>query len=203
MSPKVTKTQRIFCFIDAENVRNAMEDYGFADLDYSKVYGWMTKKRGVSRIYLYAAIEQGDLQKEQKYQSMADIGYYISLKRVMSYKQRPWLLDTRCPKCHHRFIRTTYIKDKKKANCDAEMTLDIVRFGVRKKYDEIIVFSGDGDFARVYEYVARELKKKISLYAPMNYRTARNLKELGKNHIISLNDLKQLCLHYSEAKINP
>ncbi len=55
---------------------------------------------------------------------------------------------------------------KSKANCDVDMTLEIMNHSIREKYDEIIVFS-DGDFGSVYEYVASKILKKVTVYAPL------------------------------------
>lgn len=84
---------------------------------------------------------------------------------------------------------------------DVELTLDAIRFGIRKKYQRIIVFSGDGDFAKLYEYVARELKKNVTVYAPSDRngikRTASSVKRLGRNRVITLEDLGGLLNDYA------
>ncbi|HUV42979.1 MAG TPA: NYN domain-containing protein [Patescibacteria group bacterium] len=205
-APDLTKrTKPLFAFFDVENVRNSVEEYGYIDLNYPKIIGWLKNKRSVSRIYLYASAEPGDTIKKKKYLDLQKIpGCYVSIKRIMAYKQKPWPLETICPSCQHSFVRKIYIKDHKKGNCDAEMTLDIVRFGVRKKYSGIIVFSGDGDFARVYEYVAEELKKPVILFAPDKVpgkkRTSSRLKKLANNGTIKLESLKGLMFHYGQKE---
>ncbi|MDD5551767.1 MAG: NYN domain-containing protein [Candidatus Pacebacteria bacterium] len=52
------KSRKIFAFIDGENVRNSAQEAGYKDLDYEKVYEWLTKKKDVLRIYLYVAVRK-------------------------------------------------------------------------------------------------------------------------------------------------
>lgn len=193
--------KKYYVFIDAENVRNAIEEYGNSDMDYEKLYNWLIKSKQVAQIYLYIGIEIDDKDKEKKLKNLEKLGYKVNSKVVMKYKQKFWNLRTTCPACKTQFNRKTFIKDHKKANCDADMTLDIMDSGVRKKYRGIIVFSGDGDFASVYEYVVKTLKKKVIVYAPLgklSKRTSLKVKELAKNKIITLEDLNSLSLHYTQ-----
>ena len=83
---------------------------------------------------------------------------------------------------------------RKKANCDSELTLDIINDGVRKKYGSIIVFSGDGDFSRMYEYVAETLVKPVTIFCPMGSkagnRTSTKIKTLHNKGIIRIDALE-------------
>lgn len=194
----IRKIKPVFAFFDAENIRNALEESGYSDLDYKKIFDWLKYKRNVGKAFIYAGIEVGDHIKEEYYKELEQLGYSVSAKYVTSYKRKATDLHTKCPKCKFTFDRKYYHKDKKKANCDAELTLDVVRFGVRKKYSSIMVFSGDGDFASVYEYVAKELKKRVVVYAPSNNRTSLKVKDLAKSGIITLEGLDPLLLHYAK-----
>lgn len=197
-----SRRSRVFVFIDAENVRNSMESYGYKDLNYSKIYIWLKTKMGAKHVYIYAGIEQGDLAKEKKFKDLQKLGYFVSAKKVMLYIQTPLVLNIICDNCNKTITKTINRQSKPKANCDTELTLDIINCGIRKKYDEIVVFSGDGDFARVYEYVVKQLKKKVTVYSPKAYphsvRTSSRIKELSKNGTIILEDLSSLLQHYGE-----
>lgn len=197
-----------FAFIDAENVRNAVETAGFVDLDYQLIFEWLKTKKGVSRIFLYVGAEPNDTEKLSYFEALGKIeGCQIRVKSVISHKPKIWTLDCECPKCYHNFKRRISNKGKKKANCDTDLTLDVVRCGVKKKYKNIIVFSGDGDFVPVYEYVSRNLKKGITVYAPSDLngikRTSLAIKELNRQKTIRLENLFGLLPKYglSEYKI--
>lgn len=189
-------TNKIFVFIDAENIRNSVQDYGYKDLDYIKLYDWLKNKLKISRVYLYAGVERGDIDKEKMLNNLQKIGYYVSIKKVSIYSQKPFTVSVPCNKCGNVITKVIYRPNKQKANCDTELTLDIINCGVRKKYNEIIVFSGDGDFCRVYEYVSKTLKKKVIVYSPFDYRTSLKVKEQDKNGTIKLEDLRGLLQHY-------
>ncbi|MDD5551768.1 MAG: NYN domain-containing protein [Candidatus Pacebacteria bacterium] len=120
----------------------------------------------------------------------------MCIKEVNDYKDMK-RIEVKCPFCEKDFIKRYWAK-KSKGNCDAELTLDIIRFGVRKRYKGIIVFSGDGDFARVYEYVSKELRKKVIIYAPKKKRTSVKLKKLFEQKIITLEGLNPLFPYYGK-----
>ncbi len=193
-------TPRTFVFIDGENIRNSVESYGYKDLDYAKLYSWFKEKKNANRIYIYVGIENGDTKKEEQFAELKALGYTVSAKKVMLYKQKPLTYKIECTNCHTINQKIITRNSKLKANCDTELTLDIINGGVRKKYDKIIVFSGDGDFSIVYEYVVNELKKEVTVYTPLGYpqstRTSSKIKEMHKDKIIELEDLGSLLLHY-------
>jgi len=203
-SSSKNKRPRVYAFIDAENMRNAAEAYDYFDLDYEKMYFWLKKKRGVSKIFIYAAIEQGDVAKEQRYLKLNRPDCQVNLKTVVAYKQPVWLLSTTCPHCKQQFIRKTYIKDKKKANCDAELTLDLVRLVYEKKYDKAIIFSGDGDFCKVYNFLVTEKHIKITVYSPIKKGikiTSTKVKEMASSGMIKLEDLGCILFNYGLKQI--
>ena len=198
MGKKKTKvTKKTFVFIDGENVRNALEESGYKDLDYLKIFEWLKKKKNVSRLYLYVGVETGDTAKEKELKKLSRDGIIVQPKKVNVYKTRPYRKSVVCPKCKHK--HAVYIKraDRKKANCDAEMTLDIMNQGVRGRYGRIIVFSGDGDFTGVYDYVTKQLKKNVCVYSPSGRRTSHKIKTMFKSKQIHWEDLGTLYQHFA------
>ena len=93
-------------------------------------------------------------------------------------------------------MRKTFMKDKKKANCDADMTLDIISQGYLDSYDEVIVMSGDGDFISVYEHLVNILKKKVTILATHDTHTNRKVKDLAKTGTVNFLDLTQFLNTY-------
>ena len=200
VSPQVEQPQenKVFVFIDAENVRNSVEMYGYVDLDYVKLFNFFKNKLKVKRIYLYVGVERGDVSKLENLNKLKELGYLVSVKMVSIYYQKPFIIKVPCNNCGNIINKTIYRHNKQKANCDTELTLDIINCGVRKKYDEIIVFSGDGDFCKVYDYVSQVIKKTVKVYAPFDYHTSSKLKEQNKKGIIKLEDLRGLLQHYGK-----
>lgn len=182
-------------FIDAENIRNSVHEYLYEDIDYTKLINWFNRKN-LNGIYFYAGIELGDNEKRKKYENLGTIGYKVFLKDVVSYKQKLWRLPTTCPFCKREFIRDTYNKDKKKANCDADLTVDIISQAYMDNFDEAIIMSGDGDFESVYLHLINKLKKKVTVLATHDIHTNRRIKELGKTGQIKFIDLVQFLNTY-------
>jgi len=62
--------------------------------------------------------------------------------------------------------RVKYINDSgghiKKANLDVEMAIDLIR--LRRQYDHIILFSGDGDMAYALDYVTKTFQKTACVF---------------------------------------
>jgi len=74
-----------------------------------------------------------------------------------------------------------------KANCDVDLTFDMMRF--MSQYNEAVVMSGDGDFAPILEYLKNK-KKKIRVLARAE-RTAREMKEIGGDDFIDFRSIRK------------
>lgn len=189
----------LFVYIDAENLNNSAYECGYGSVDYVKLFNWLKTKKGAKRIYLYAALTIGNVKQEAFFQKLEQLGYIVQLKEVKEYHPPDITHDVTCDDCKKIIKHRVTLKPRRKANCDSEMTLDIVNHGVRKKYSEVIVFSGDGDFGRMYEYVSDTLHKKVTVYSPLagnaGKRTSVKLKTLRNNGTIKLESLEGIAVH--------
>ena len=191
----------LFVFIDAENMRKAVRECGYKRLDYAKLYRWLSTKKNAKRVYLYAAYIEGDPGEKRKFERLAKLGYQLRLKEVQKYPPVEQPFQVKCEQCKHVNHRVRKIAGKSKANCDSELTLDVMNQGVRGRYSEIMVFSGDGDFAKMYEYVSKELKRKVTVYSPLSKsikRTSLRLKEMDAEGAINLLALELILPHYAK-----
>ena len=89
------------------------------------------------------------------YLKLAEFGYLLQLKPVKIFHEPGG-------------------KISKKANCDVDMTFDLMRY--IKEYSDVLILSGDGDFAIVLKYLM-ELGKKVTVLA-RGERTARDIRQL-------------------------
>ncbi len=144
------------------------------------------------RVYLYAGYS--DAPQKAKFKKLEKLGYIANLKKVKQYPPEYRTHKLKCPGCSATNKHTVKRIGRRKANCDSELTLDVINDGVRKKYAGIIVFSGDGDFSRMYEYVAEELVKPVVVFSPMGSvagsRTSTRVKDLHKKGIIRIDALE-------------
>jgi len=95
------------------------------------------------------------LKQIKFYQKLETFGYELRLKPVKSY------LD----------IDGNPIK---KANCDVDMTFDLMR--LIGQYDNVVVISGDGDFIPVLSYL-RHKERKVTVLAYSKH-TSTELKQM-------------------------
>lgn len=195
MMSKVKKAA--FAFIDVENIRGAAHDAGYKDFNFQSICDWLKQKHDVKRIYLFTAIDDGDNNKKNIFEELRKRSECIIYsKEVITYRTNNVQSAIKCPKCSHTFVNEIKIPSRRKGNCDTELTLELMRQGIRGRYSHAIIFSGDGDFASVYEHLTKELKKKVIIVAPLGkllgHRTSLKIKKMSENGqitLLALNDL--------------
>lgn len=74
-----------------------------------------------------------------------------------------------------------------KANCDVDLTFDMMRY--MSQYNEAVVLSGDGDFAPIVEYLMKK-HKKIRVLA-RSERTAREMRELAGDNFVDFKSIRK------------
>jgi uncharacterized LabA/DUF88 family protein len=205
------KIGKTYAFIDASNLFYGGEKSLGWKIDYQKLIKYLKKKYKVSKVFYYGGVEldgftysllenkpidlrglESYLRNKQKakttseseviildkhmkrvkfYQKLDEFGYNLKLKPVKVFKDDEG--------------NTT-----KKANCDVDMTFDLMLHS--PKYSGAVVLSGDGDFVVVLKYLkkigkevvvmAREERtaKEIKLFAGGNFRDFNYLKEILK-----------------------
>lgn len=188
----MSKNTGVFVYIDSSNLNQTLKALGYRGIDYAALINWLKSKHKASRVYLYAGY--GNETERKKLEALKKHGYIVDMKKVKQYPPESHTYNCTCPQCKKKHQLTIKLNGRRKANCDAELTLDVINDGVRKKYNGIIVFSGDGDFGRVYSYVSEQLGKPVTVFAPMGsvagIRTSTIVKDLYKTGIINLNALE-------------
>jgi uncharacterized LabA/DUF88 family protein len=175
---------------------------GYRNVDYIKLYWWLKNKKKAKKIFLYAGLVDGDTARENKYNGLAKLGYETKIKPVQIYSGKIMEISCKCPNCNNEFIHEEQLNDRSKANCDAELTVDVTKSCMTDgECDEVIVFSGDGDFSYLYEFIVKELNKKVQVYSPLKYPasllTSHKLKDLDKQGCIDLFNLESVAQHRS------
>lgn len=174
-----------YAFIDASNLFYGGEKSLGWKIDYQKLIKYIKKKYLVKKVFYYGEVELDgfpysildkkpiDLIKLIKYlkgknddniKSIARIKFYLKLAEF------GYLLQLKPVKIFHE----PGGKISKKANCDVDMTFDLMRY--IKEYSDVLILSGDGDFAIVLKYLM-ELGKKVTVLA-RGERTARDIRQL-------------------------
>jgi len=191
----VKKTKPIYTFIDASNLFYGGEKSLGWKIDYQKLIQYIKKQYKVKKVFYYGGVELGGfpysiLDKEQlnleklilflreklkdKETSEAQIellGRHIQrIKFYRKLNEFGYLLKLKPVK----IFRDEEGKTTKKANCDVDMTFELMRYV--KDYSGVLILSGDGDFAVVLKYL-KEIGKKVTILA-RGERTAREIRRL-------------------------
>ncbi|WP_407166019.1 NYN domain-containing protein [Bradyrhizobium sp. ORS 111] len=126
---------KIALFIDGPNLHAAVRTLGF-EIDYKRLLGECQRRGKMLRAFYYTPIIE-----DQEYSTVRPLldwldynGYTVVTKPAKEY------VDA----CGHR---------KVKGNIDVELAVDAMELAER--VDQIILFSGDGDFRRLVEAVQR------------------------------------------------
>ena len=191
----------LFVYIDCENLKGSAIACGYTFVDYVKLYNWLKTSKQAARVYLYAAFDANDTAAVSDLDKLERLGYIIRRKQIMQYPPEFKTHELKCPHCNKKASHTIKRNGRSKGNCDSELTLDVINDGVRHKYSSIIVFSGDGDFARMHGYIAEEIKKSVTVYSPMKgipgRRTSTAIKTMHNNGTITLESLEGILVNFA------
>jgi uncharacterized LabA/DUF88 family protein len=176
-----------YAFIDASNLFYGGEKSLGWKIDYKKLLRYLRKKYSVKKAFYYGGVELNGfpysildkkpinldklisylsnkktdnkkyIQRTKFYLKLSKFGYNLQLKPVKIYRK----LDG---------------ATEKKANCDVDMTFDLMKY--INNYSKIIILSGDGDFAIVLKYLIQK-GKSVTVLA-RGERTAKEIRQLVK-----------------------
>jgi uncharacterized LabA/DUF88 family protein len=208
---KISKTNKkpIYAFIDASNLFYGGEKSLGWKIDYKKLIQYLKKKYGVQKVFYYGGIEIYDFDYSVLDKNLFDLNKFINylekkliqnnlgqaqivllgrhIQRAKFYrklKQFGYELKLKPVK----IFTDTEGNTIKKANCDVDMTFDLIR--LMEQYSEAIILSGDGDFAIVLSYL-RDKGRKITILARAE-RAAKEIKKLAGENFKDFHYLREL-----------
>ena len=185
----------VYAFVDASNLFYGGEKSLGWKIDYKKLLRYLKEKYGVSRIFYYGGIETFNFEY-----SILD-NKPMDLKKLLNHLLRclkiPKISEARIILIERSIQRTKFYLNlekygynlkikpvkiyrsengrvERKANCDVDMTFDIMQY--MAQYKSLIALTGDGDFTPVFCYLKKQ-KREIKILA-RGERTARELKQL-------------------------
>lgn len=198
-----------YAFIDASNLFYGGEKSLGWKIDYKKLIAYIKEQYKVRKVFYYGGVElngflyspleekpinlknlvsylrhkikgkkitkiqiaslMGNIQRVKFYLKLEEFGYILRLKPVKTFREEGG--------------RVT-----KKANCDVDMTFDLMRNF--NEYSGVLVLSGDGDFAIVLKYL-RNQGKTVKLLA-RGERTAKEIRQLAGGDFRDFNYLREI-----------
>jgi uncharacterized LabA/DUF88 family protein len=180
-------------FVDASNYHYGLNKLGWK-VDYQKFLKWLNDRNSAVTVFYYGSIhsEKSFFDSHPEYQKHPQATKIQILKKYREdankffKKLKSFGIIVREKEVSSIYDNTEG-RYKLKCNCDVELTVDAMdKIG---DYKEIILCSGDGDFARLLRYLKN--KGKIATVISIQERTSFALHKAA-NNIIYLNKLKPL-----------
>jgi len=202
---KKRRGKEIYAFVDAANLFYGGEKSLHFRIDYEKLIKYLREKFGVTKVFYYSGVDVDQYKGEGKELNLDKLVKYYEgeLLTKTRTEEEMVLLETHLKRANfyldlEKFgyeLRTKPTKvftsiegtTTTKANCDVDLTFDMMRF--MSQYNEAIVMSGDGDFAPILEYLKGK-KKKIRVLARFE-RTAREIKELAGEDFVDFKSIRK------------
>lgn len=193
--PKKVRKKPTYAFVDAANLFYGGEKSLGWKIDYQKLFIYLRRKYRVRKVFYYAGVEtdgfeysvlSGEplrlnklvlyLRKKLKDSTLNEAEIILldkHIKRVKFYlklEQFGYILRLKPTKIYWDNNKLT-----KKANCDVDLTFDLMR--LMSQYSEAVILSGDGDFVSVLKYLMKK-RKKVHILA-RGERTAKEIRQLA------------------------
>lgn len=195
MHRKTVRKKTAYAFIDASNLFYGGEKSLGWKIDYRKLLAYIKKQYGARKLFYYGGVELDGfpyslldkkpidlhklllyLRKKMKEEALSEdkviiVGKHINrIKFYIKLSEFGFLLKLKPVKV----FRDEEGNTTKKANCDVDMTFDLMRF--KDEYSSVLILSGDGDFTVILKYL-KEIGKTIYILA-RGERTAREIRQL-------------------------
>lgn len=202
---------KTYAYIDASNLfYGGKKSLGWS-IDCDKLKLYLSRKYGVKKIYFFGGVEIHKFQFD--YISMDT----VPIEELEQYFVRSTLAENTKSPTETKLVNLNlylkrvrfYIKLKKfgfdmvlkpvktytnnygterKANCDVDMTLQMLKD--INTYDRIVFISGDGDFLPVLKYI-RTNRKEIVVLA-RSPRTAKEIKRFAGDKFVDFEYLREI-----------
>ena len=144
-----------YAFIDVQNTAStAQKLLGFI-VDWKKLCEYLKFKKSCTEVFFYTGIDNGDVDTAHEFDELSKISCCIvRTKSVFSYKNKDKIIPFKCEQCGKDGLNVVDMGYKKKANCDVELSVDVMeKVGPNT---EMHLFTADGDF----EYLVRKALEK-------------------------------------------
>ena len=207
----ITDKKPFYAFIDASNLFwGGKESMGFG-VDYRKLKKYLYDKFGVTKIFFYNGVRIFDfeysildpkpidlallvthLKKMQEEASEKDAALIEkTLSRINFYQRLEefgYDLKIKPAKVFYDEDDENQEKPILKANCDVDMTFDMMRY--MEQYSGVVAMTGDGDFAPVLQYLNSHERKVVVL--SRWERTAKEIKKIAGDNFIDFSRLREI-----------
>ena len=159
------KPQRVFAFIDTQNLNLGVQKAGWK-MDWRKFRQFLADKYGVTKAYMFIGYIP---EYENIYEQMHEAGYAVVLKPTFDLtRPQPEMQEVMDEEQGITPQKPAEPEEKKpvKGNIDAELVLWAMK--EMSNYEKAIIVSGDGDFYTLVEYLEQK-GRLLNLLAPSQH----------------------------------
>lgn len=206
---QIFKKKPFYAFIDASNLFWGGERSVGFKIDYKKLLEYLSQTFNVQKVFYYGGVRIFDFEYnilDNKPLDLPKLAEHLEkLKTEVDEKEIP-SIDKSLNKVNfyitlQNFGYVMKIKPAKvhfdedddneenpilKANCDVDMTFDMMRY--MEQYSGLVVMTGDGDFAPVLNYL-KNSGRPVKIVSRWQ-RTAKEIKELAGKEFVEFENLK-------------
>ena len=196
---------RRYAFIDVQNTESTAQQFCGFSIDWKKLYEYLhDEKWSCDKIFFYTGIEIGDDRLASEFENLAKLhGCVVRAKPIFLYKRKDKTIRINCVKCQEENVSVVEMGYDRKANCDVELTMDVLENTTTDPEVEFLIFTGDGDFEPLIRKIADVAKrlyiisntKKFEVAGLIKARFSSKLKRLledrnDKIFFINIDNLK-------------
>lgn len=191
-----------YVFIDSSNLFYGGKNRLSWRIDYKKFYKYLEEKYDAKKVFYYSGIETHGFEPTLDFDSLypiEDLIEYLGSKkdileeyRVKDINRAKFLKKISSFGYILRVKPVKHIKSydgtiKSKANCDVDLTLDLVRLD--SEFDSCVLCSGDGDFEILLRYLNSKKKEYVIIGNADN--TASVYKNIYSNRFKNFEEIRQ------------
>lgn len=199
-----------YAFIDASNLFWGGEGSMGFKIDYKKLFTYLSERFGVTKIFYYGGVRIFDFEYNildnkplnfdeviahlEKLKSAVDEKEILAIDRSINKLNFYKLLQSYGYTMKIKPAKVHFDEDDDKeenpilkANCDVDMTFDIMR--LMPQYSNIVIMTGDGDFAALFAYL-KTLGRKLTIFS-RPHRTAKEIHELAGDNYVDFESLRR------------
>ena len=153
-------------FIDATNIIYSLRSLGWK-IDYKKLQKYFKRRVNLIDIYFYSAYAKEAKSQRGLFEMLSRKGFILRTKPLKYIKQKGKII-------------------KIKGDIDVELAVDMI--DLLRKYNTVILMSGDSDFTALVNYIKGKGKKVIIIST--KYHVAHELIEAADKYF-NLRDFKR------------
>lgn len=171
-------TERIICFVDGFNLYHALKDLRQPHLKWLNLkllFDRLTKKSQIiTQIFFFSAYPTWKKESYSRHRQYIQALSASGVTPVMGkFKEK----DRKCPECKHQWT------GHEEKETDVNLALALLDFAYKDRYDHAFLLSRDSDLAPAARKVKENFpKKKITVFAPYNYRHSSELVQVCDGH---------------------